>query len=505
VKPENVLITDDGRVKVADFGLARAVATSNQTTATSGVLIGTVSYLAPELVLDGTADPRSDVYSCGVLLYEMLTGQKPHQGESPIQVAYRHVHEDVPAPSALQHGVPEYLDALVARATARNKDARFADAKVLLHQVRRVRSALDDGVRQDDELTADLQPSERLAALDATDIRLPATVALTDDDGREHTHTLHTGAASTEVSADETPPTHQQVRRSRKGLVALLVVLALAIGAGVGGWYYGIGRFTETPDLTGMTLQQAKSELDDTDLRLSSTQGFSETVPAGEIISTDPDAGDRILDSGTIAAVVSKGKERYNMPEVVGLDEQAAAERLTDRNLAVGEISREFSEDVDKGVVMRAGHDPGAKLRRDTEVDLVISKGRRPIDVPDLVGTPQEEAVGALEDAGLAPAVEQAFHNEVPKGHVISQEPADGTLFKGDAVNLVVSSGPEMVQVPSVFGRSEAEATQLLESAGFAVDVQRADAYVGFDRIAAQDPGARSEAPKGSTVTIYLY
>ncbi|MDQ4007485.1 MAG: protein kinase, partial [Actinomycetota bacterium] len=167
VKPENVLLTDDGRVKVADFGLARAVTTATNT-ATTGVLLGTVSYLAPELVTDGTADARSDVYSVGVLLYELLTGRKPHQGETPIQVAYKHVHEDVPPPSASVEGIPPYVDALVARVTARQRDARPADAKVLLHQLRRVRHALDHGVHDDPELTEDLTPTTR-------------------DDGLEHT------------------------------------------------------------------------------------------------------------------------------------------------------------------------------------------------------------------------------------------------------------------------------------------------------------------------------
>src|SRR6476620_8908601 len=156
VKPENVLLADDGRVKVADFGLARAISAETQHTATGGVLIGTVSYLAPELVVDGRAAARSDVYAAGVVLYEMLTGRKPHEGESPIQVAYKHVHEDVPPPSALVPGLPAYVDALVSRATARDLDQRPADAGVLLHQVHRVAQALRDGVREDEELTRDL-------------------------------------------------------------------------------------------------------------------------------------------------------------------------------------------------------------------------------------------------------------------------------------------------------------------------------------------------------------
>src|SRR4051794_25865304 len=169
VKPENVLLADDGRVKVADFGLARAVSAETQHTATGGILIGTVSYLPPELVVDGRADARSDVYAAGVVLYELLTGRKPHAGDSPIQVAYKHVHEDIPAPSRLVPGLPPYVDALVARATARDRDLRPADARVLRHQVRRVRAALDHGVHDDADLTADLQPAGHVRAEDGID------------------------------------------------------------------------------------------------------------------------------------------------------------------------------------------------------------------------------------------------------------------------------------------------------------------------------------------------
>src|SRR4051794_18471618 len=157
VKPENVLIADDGRVKVADFGLAKAMSATTQHTAT-GVLIGTVSYVAPELVVEGRSDARADVYAVGVILYELLTGTKPHAGETPIQVAYKHVHEDVPPPSRLVPGIPDYVDALVARATARDREQRPSDAGVLLHHLRRVNQAVTSGVRSDQELVEDLAP-----------------------------------------------------------------------------------------------------------------------------------------------------------------------------------------------------------------------------------------------------------------------------------------------------------------------------------------------------------
>ncbi|MEO5652053.1 MAG: protein kinase, partial [Marmoricola sp.] len=176
VKPENVLMADDGRVKVADFGLARAINSETQHTATGGILIGTVSYLSPELVVNGKADARADVYAAGVLIYEMLTGHKPHQADSPIQVAYKHVHEDIPAPSASTRGIPAYVDALVARATARDVDLRPADAGVLLHQVRRVRNALDHGVVDDADLLADLTPTTPVGGERTPTGELPAQI-----------------------------------------------------------------------------------------------------------------------------------------------------------------------------------------------------------------------------------------------------------------------------------------------------------------------------------------
>ncbi|MGH3365822.1 MAG: Stk1 family PASTA domain-containing Ser/Thr kinase, partial [Nocardioidaceae bacterium] len=445
VKPENVLLTDDGQVKVADFGLARAVSTGTNTS-TSGVLIGTVSYLAPELVVDGSADARSDVYSAGVVLYEMLTGRKPHQGETPIQVAYKHVHEDVPAPSDVVAGIPAYLDALVARATARQRDARPADAKVLLRQLRRVRHALDRGVYDDPELTEDLLPSTSAgtsAWASDEDWPEPTTVvgyqqaALATDAGPESTG---------EVESDDPSQSHRGRNKRLVGWVSLLVVLVLAGGAAIAGWYYSVGRYMSTPDLTGMSFAQAEQQLRSSQLELSAVRAYSEQVPAGDIISTDPEAGERMLRDGHITAVVSKGKERYPMPAVLGLTEARATQAITNRHLAVGDVTRSYSAQTAEGLVMSSSQEKGERLRPGAEVDLVISKGRRPIDVPEVVGVHRTDARAALADVGLDPeVVAREYNDETPKGVVLSQNPADGTLYRGDSVELVVSQGPELV------------------------------------------------------------
>ena len=276
VKPENVLLGKNGEVKVADFGLARAVNAETQHTATGGVLIGTVSYLSPELVVDGKADARADVYAAGVLLFEMLTGRKPHQADNPIQVAYKHVHEDIPPPSRFVPGIPAYVDALVARATARDQSLRPADARVLLHQVRRVKHALDHGVTDDPELTADLMP-RRSSETEPTG-ELPSEIIDPSEWGaaeRLHDTTghqvdqLHAGMMAHEQAGQAARPSqrpvaapvppgggreHTQVvaagpppRRLRRGPIVLVALLLLAILVAIGAWWLGIGRYTVTP------------------------------------------------------------------------------------------------------------------------------------------------------------------------------------------------------------------------------------------------------------------
>jgi serine/threonine-protein kinase len=446
----------------------------------------------------------------------MLTGEKPHQGDSPIQVAYQHVHEDVPTPSSLAPGLPPYVDALVAGATSRLREARFADAKVMLHQVHRVRHALERGVADDPDLTADLLPTvpygEFAEVVSTIGLNVPDRLPIesVDEvgapfvgrDGREHTlQVVRSGSLGAGM-----PPTHEEkTRRGGRAVIVFLLVLALAAAAGIGGWYYAIGRYTQTPDLVGLTVAQAEHRLDGTGLTLSTIEGYSETVPRGRVISTDPGPGDRVLEESTVAAVVSKGKERYAMPDVVGLTRADATAALANNHLAVGDIERAYSDSVPKGVVTEASENLGARLPRDTEVDLVTSKGPRPVDVPDLVGSDVDDARDVLEQLGLEAAVTDQFDAEVPEGVVISQDPAGGTLVKGDRVTLVVSKGPEFASVPSVFGSDRESAVATLEAAGFQVAVHEAPGFAGFDRVITQRPSPLSQAPKGSTVAIYVY
>ena len=523
VKPENVLLATDpdsgaSRVKVADFGLARAINAETQHTATGGVLIGTVSYLSPELVVDGKADARSDVYAAGVLLYEMLTGQKPHQADSPIQVAYKHVHEDIPAPSRRVPGLPTYVDALVARATARDKDLRPADARVLLHQVRRVRQALDHGVVDDPELTADLRPrpsSPRTRDLDETttgELFLPrdlreATAPRPAQPAPARPQSAGTPAfdpdfeVTTPVARVQAPPppsapaprspagpprppeqSQPATRRSRRGPILLACVLALALLVGLGGWYLGVARYTSTPAVINLSATAAKAKVEKAGLTFKATkEAYSETVAKGSVISTDPGAGDRISKHGTVVAVISLGPERHTVPDVRGktLDEA-------------------------QGQVINTEPATGTPLRRDTAVNVIVSKGKKPITIPDWTSRNGDKAVAALTGLGFQVNRDDQFSDTVPIGRVISQSPSSGTGFKGDVITVVVSKGPALVQIPSLKGQRVEDAKHQLEELGFHVEVSRNPFYVGAEYVVGSDPAEGSMAPQGSTVTLSI-
>jgi beta-lactam-binding protein with PASTA domain/serine/threonine protein kinase len=536
VKPENVLLATDlnsgaGRVKVADFGLARAINAETQHTATGGVLIGTVSYLSPELVVDGKADARSDVYAAGVLLYEMLTGQKPHQADSPIQVAYKHVHEDIAPPSRRVPGIPPYVDALVARATARDKDLRPADARILLHQVRRVRHALDHGIVDDPELTADLLPAPAKAdlALDSVPtgelfIPLePAGQVQRAADVRDPDTEVTTRVGAPVVPATRTatvpprrPPSPPPVvpepdrarpapRRSRRGPVLLVSLLVVALLVGLGGWYLGVARYTHTPAVINLAEAAAKSKVEAAGLTFrKGRDAYSETVAKGSVISTDPDAGSRIAKDGTVTAVISLGPERHTVPDVRGKTLDQAKALLAQASLGFGRAIQRYSDKVPQGTVINTSPAATTPLRRNAAVNVIVSRGQRPIPITDWTGRNGDKAEAALGELGFVVARDDQFSDTVPVGKVVSQSPSSGTGFKGDSIALVVSKGPALVKVPSLNGHKVDDARQELEDLGFKVAVSHNPFYVGANYVVGSNPSAGSMAPRGSTVTLSI-
>ena len=485
IKPENVILREDGVVKVADFGLARAV-TSQTVTGASGVLLGTVAYLSPEQVARGVADARSDVYAAGLVLFEMLTGTKAFDGDTPINVAYQHVHGAAPTPSTRNPGVPAALDDLVATASARDPDDRPADAGALLALVRTIRAGLSPvdldsrprvghGAAAEPEATRPVDPTTALERVSPQTARLPVPVRPDAERGRP--------------------------RRARWPWV--LVVLSGLLAAATAWFFFlGPGVVETVPQVAGLPHDAAASALTAQNLRVGAErEEFSETVARGVVIASSPEAGASARRGAGVDLVLSRGPERYAVPQLAGRTLAEARQRLTDGHLALGDVREEYDEKVPEGQVVSIEPTAGTKVKPGTSVAVVTSLGPRPIDVPDVTGQPLARARAAVTGAGLTVTVSERNDDTVPKGSVIAQTPAGGTLHRGEAVALVVSKGPVLVAVPDVAGRQVDEARRILTEAGFTVQVEELFGGI-FGTVRFQSPEAGAKAPKGSTVVI---
>jgi serine/threonine protein kinase/beta-lactam-binding protein with PASTA domain len=525
IKPENVLITPTGQYKVADFGLARAVSTATTATATSGVLMGTVSYMAPELVTDGQAGTRTDVYAVGVVLYELLTGRKPYEGESAVQIAFKHVHADTPRPSEVVPEIPPAVDALVARATAREPGQRPADARDFLRLVRRVRHALVSGDPDLSQLEAELREGGQVEHGNQVE----------HEGWTEHTGQIEAGRGVNMIpgmwdatTTQPVPPPHPgpnyqppvnpagdsmspNVRRAmvhdrrsrRRGLIALIVVVLLAATAALGGWYYGVVRYEKTPNVVGMSDSAARREITSAGLTFRiAGRAYSETVEQGAVMASDPAPGHRVLRHGTVAVTISRGPERHDVPSLAGMSVQQARDQLTSHHLTPAPLHYRFDDKVPSGQVLSTDPKAGTPLKRDASVILIVSKGPKPIAIKSFEGQNARQAKTTLEALGFNVTITHRSSETVDKGQVISQDPDRGIGHKGDSIALVVSSGPPLVQVPDVVRSGVDAAEQALRDAGFVPRVRRNTVDFGLGFVVRQDPGGGEKAPRGSVVTI---
>jgi eukaryotic-like serine/threonine-protein kinase len=522
VKPENILLSNDGVVKVADFGLARAVEAELTATRT-GLLMGTVAYCSPEHVTRGGTDQRSDVYSAGIVLFELLTGQTPYAGESAMAVAYQHVHSRVPPPSSLMPGIPPQLDDLVRRATANDPRARLTDAGAFLAELHRVRGELRlpivpvpigqraNGAQYPDAATA---ASWRDARTGSTD-RLAAGARTHD------TITATGGAARVGDSPNPqlAPGGHREAadgrnrsyrrRRRRRLVIGLLLFLLLGAASVYAGWWFASGRYKHVPDIIGEPRATAMTALRNAGLdHVLVRSQFSETIAKDSAIGTAPGVGARVLPHADVTLVVSSGKERFTLPDVRNATPEAARAALAALPIQVVSVNQ-ASDTVSQGTVI--GTDPAnaTLVRRGQQVRLVISTGPPILSVPNVTGQSQDAASQALTAQGFQVGVQPDFSDTVPAGTVLSQEPAAGSqLAKLSQVTLVVSQGAHFVDVPSVRGLSENAARDRLQASGFSVQVKKlAGGHLGIAfgvTVRDEDRNDQGQVRYGSTVTLQV-
>ncbi|MFF8177303.1 Stk1 family PASTA domain-containing Ser/Thr kinase [Streptomyces chartreusis] len=503
MKPENVLIGDDGRVKVADFGLVRSVDT---VTSTTGAVLGTVSYLAPEQIEQpGTADARVDVYACGVVLYEMLTGEKPHDGDSPAVVLYKHLHEDVPPPSAVVPGLAYELDELVASATARSPQIRPYDAVALLAQARETRAGLSPDqldAMPPQALSAEHSNSDDRTSVIPRSLNIQRPLPVNGDEPQADFN-----RTSRLESPPPPPPSHRpRTSRRPRGPMMIVAAVLLVLGLGVGIWYINSGQFTQVPPLLSKTEAQARDRLEDAGLDVGKVErAYSDTVKRGTVISTDPGTGARIRHNDSVKLVISQGPETVKVPDIEGYPLAKARTELKESGLQPGMVKREFNDDVTRGYVLSADPGTGTEVRSGSAIKLIVSKGS-PVDVPDVTGEDPADARAELEEAGLKVKIASArVNSEFDAGQVAQQSPAEGKqAAEGDTVTLTLSKGPEMIEVPDVVGDNVDDATTELKAAGFEVDEDRGLLGLFGDTVKKQSVEGGETAPKGSTITITI-
>ncbi|CAB4704048.1 MAG: Stk1 family PASTA domain-containing Ser/Thr kinase [Actinobacteria bacterium] len=493
IKPENILISKDGRVKIADFGLAKGPELGSTLTVESSVILGSVSYLSPEQVQRGVSDVRSDVYSLGIVLFEMLTGKKPFDGESPIQIAYMHVNENIPAPSTISSSVPPELDEIVLKAAANNPDKRYKDAGAMQEQVLAVLSKLDPKRRQM-SLELDIPiPRAKVEKKKRSKLEILKNVTTQIDLKRGNLMRENTNSTRGKRKVSK------RVKRNRAIAIGLLLLIV------AGSWYKisGPGTKIAIPSLAGMSQTQAAKTVGALGLKVDVSESvFSEDVAKGKVITSDPAGGGRVAIAGTVHLIISKGKERIKVPDLAGLTIEEATSAINDAKLKVGRVSEKFSASQEAGLLIDGSPASGSDVRKDSTVDLIVSKGIEQVALTNYQGKTSDEAQNELTSAGLVVSSQYEYSDNVPIGTVISQTPSDvSTIAKGEKITLVISKGPSKIFVPNVYSLNKLAATKILEDLGFKVDYR----YIGKKKTVTNiSPKVGAAVKPGSTITITL-
>lgn len=490
VKPHNILVTASGDVKVADFGIARAASSTTMTR--TGSILGTAHYISPEQAMGEPVTPQSDLYSLGVVLYEMLTGQLPFDAETPIGIAMQHVNGHLRPPKEINPDIPEGINAVTVRLLAKDPAERYADTAELIDDLEQVSKGLLPAAATTQVLSSAAAPTQRAVnsrtqrtKLGAAPVRSPYAAGAAGRPGKEK----RGGGIYPWIMA-----------------LVFLAVLALL---GIIGWslWQNLQNQNATlavPNLQGKTFNEAKLVVgNDFNLVVSRTEDSPQ--PEGTIISQDPAPNDRARKGSTISLVVS-GRQLVDVPNVSGLSQNEAEQKLGAAGFKPDVQTRESSSQ-DAGKVISQSPPGGGKAPKGSQVTIVVGKGPATVQVPDLTGMSPSDAAKALSDAGLNLGNQsEAPSNTVAKGMIIAQNPSPGTsVAPNTAVSVTVSSGPQKVAVPNVQGQTVGEATQTLADAGLSVGgarTQQSSQPAGT--VISTSPGQGSKVNPGTPVTLIV-
>lgn len=493
VKPANIAITVNGQIKVMDFGIARAAHDGAMTVTQTGMVIGTASYFSPEQAQGKPVDARSDIYSAGIVLYEMLTGVVPFRGESPVAVAYKHVTEDPTPPRALAEDIPPALEAVVMKAISKNPDNRYQTALEMCGDLERVLRG------EQVEATPVLSSSEQTAMMGADPYAAQRSYA-----GSGAAYQAGSGSTSVLPQAGPPPRRAPAARGVAKGLVAFAVLVA--IGAGVIAFFFlsetQAPNVVTVPRVTGTTLEEAQRLLDQAGLRSRvARRQPSSDLPALSVISQDPQDGRQVAEGSEVALVISQGPEEVDVPTLTGLTRQEAEQRLAEAELVPGDITNEPHDTVAEGRVISQAPSTG-RIEKGEPISFVISTGRALVAIPTVTGLTEEEASARLAENGLSAKVQTGCDASRPDEQVFAQDPASGEeVPENTEVTLTVNS---LITVPNVVGRPTEAAKAQLEQAGFTVEVQSTLPMPVFDTVNAQSPQPDSGTCRGATVRLRI-
>ena len=492
IKPHNVLVGGEGRIKVTDFGIARSGA--SQMTEV-GSIIGTAQYLSPEQARGAPVDQTSDLYSVGVVLYEMLTGQVPFTGDTPLEIAMKHLSEVPKPPSELRPEVPHDLDSVVLRALAKEPGERYQSAEEMDADLARVAEGMPVDPQTEEAATAVLSGSGLMAAAPTSVITRP------QPEGPVRP-----------APPGRTPPAgyygYEGPPRRRRPIWPWVLSILLLVAAAGAAWFayekiqdqLNANKPVAVPLAEGLKEPLAVNKIRDAGLFPQVAREFSDTVEKGVVINQSPDAGEKIQKNGNVDLTVSKGKETVSVPSVIGKSQADAVSTLTNAGL----VARVFSVASSKPPDTVTGQDPlgGKTVVKGSKVRINVSSGPADVTVPSVIGLSFDQASAALQNQGFAVSRVNVESDE-PADRVVDQSPS-GSAPAGSSIKLSVSKGPKTSSVPDVTSQDEQSARDTLTSAGFNVQVQNQDVTdPGLEGIVLdQSPGGGSQAPQGSTVRI---